>query len=201
MPFAALEPLDQRAQGLATSMAIFGYASSVLNPATATSAFAVAYQTRFGTPQRVGARFRNRFSGALRATEEEAAREEISVIADRFSAISEFLAGNISYRCQRPGVPFTHGGCQSVCDADHDVAFTCVPDDRRIIAICPHFWGLDDDAQRAGAIIHEAAHMRLNFAAHGSGSRAARGANPECYTSMVADTFGFTPFDPRCPTV
>src|SRR4030095_13650016 len=162
MPFAALEPLDQRAQGLATSMAIFGAVSSILNPATGTGGFEASYQPRFGTPQRVGAQFRNRFSGALKATEEEAAQEEISVIGDRFSAIADFLAGNISYRCKRQGVAFTHGGCQSVC-GDNDVAFTCVPNDARIIAICPRFWGLADDAQRAGAIIHEAAHMRLNF--------------------------------------
>jgi hypothetical protein len=199
-PFADLEVIDQRAQGLATSMAILGTASSVLNPANSTRGYDVAYQTRFGTPQRIGTQFRNRFSGQLKATEEEAAQEEISEIADRFSRIADFLAGDVTYRCKRQGVSFTHGGCTSVCGAN-DVAITCVPNDARIIAICPSFWGLTDDAQRAGAIIHEGAHMRLNFPGHGSGSRTARGNNPECYTSMAADVFNWTPFDRRCPPI
>jgi hypothetical protein len=181
-------------------MAILGAASSVLNPANSTRGYDVAYQTRFGTPQRVGAQFRNRFSGALHATEEEAAQEEMSVISDRFGRVADFLAGDISYRCQRPGIAFNHGGCTSVCRAN-DVAFTCVPDDARIIALCPPFWGLATDAERAGAIIHEAVHMRLNFANHGHASRAQRGSNPECYTSMAADVFNWVPFDGRCPPI
>jgi hypothetical protein len=71
----------------------------------------------------------------------------------------------------------------------------------RIIALCPAFWGLATDAERAGAIIHEAVHMRLNFANHGHGSRAQRGSNPECYTSMAADVFNWVPFDARCPPI
>jgi hypothetical protein len=201
-PFAALDALDRGAQGLTEAMAIFGYISSVLNPATGTSGFDVAYQTRFDTPQRVGTKFRNRFSGALRDTEQEAAREEITVIADRFSTVRDFLGGSIRYKCRAAGSTYTLGGCTGRClPAGSRVAESCVPTDRRTIGICPPFWGLAADNQRSAAIIHEAFHMRLNFGAHGSGNRAQRGRNPECYTSMVADTFGFAPFDTRCPPV
>jgi hypothetical protein len=198
-PFADLEMLDQRAQGLAESMSIFGIVSSILNPAIGGSAFERAYQQRFGTPQQVGARFRNRFTGALRATEEQAAQEEIAVIADRFERVRDFLAGPIRYKCR--AASYTLGGCTGNCAPATTVAESCVPTDQRTIGICPAFWGLGSDQERAGALIHEAVHMRLNFASHGSANRAQRGQNPECYTSMVADTFGFVPFDTRCPRI
>jgi hypothetical protein len=76
-----------------------------------------------------------------------------------------------------------------------------VPGDKRTIGICPNFWALAGDSQRAGALIHEAMHMRFDFANHSVASLAARGRNPECYTSMVADTFRFQPFDARCPPI
>jgi hypothetical protein len=200
-PFGDLDSIDREAQGLAESMAIFGIISTVLNPATGTGGFDVAYQTRFGTPQPVGARFRNRFTGALRATEEQAAREEIEVIADRFSQVRDFLGGSIRYKCRDRGSTYTLGGCTGHCTPTGRVAESCVPNDQRTIGICPPFWGLASNQQRAGALIHEAVHMRLNFGSHGSASRAQRGVNPECYTSMTADTFGFAPFDLRCPPV
>jgi hypothetical protein len=201
-PFGDLDTIDREAQGLADSMAIFGIISSILNPATGTDGFAVAYQTRFGTPQPVGTQFRNRFSGGLKATEEEAAQEEISVIADRFSAVRDFLAGSIRYKCRAAGSSYTLGSCTGHCTpAGSRVAESCVPTDLRTIGICPPFWGLAGDNQRAAALIHEAVHMRFNFAAHGSANRVQRGRNPECYTSMVADTFGFAPFDPKCPPI
>lgn len=199
-PFADLDSIDRQAQGLAESMEIFGIISSILNPATSTSAFGVAYQTRFGTPQPVGARFRNRFTGNTLATEEEAAQQEIDVIGTRFGRLRDFLAGSIRYKCRANGVNYTLGGCAGRCPTGR-VAESCVPDDQRTIGICPAFWGLGGDNQRAGALIHEAAHMRLDFGGHGSASRAQRGRNPECYTSMVADTFGFAPFDLRCPPI
>jgi hypothetical protein len=200
MPFASLDAIDRQAQGLAESMSIFGTIATVLNPATGSTPFEVAYQTRFGTPQQVGARFRNRFTGALRATEEQAAQEEVSVIADRFSRLRTFLGGSIRYKCRDMGANFTLGGCTGRCAAN-DFAQSCVPTDNRTIGICPDFWGLAGDDQRAGVLIHEAAHMRLDFGGHLFGNRNQRGRNPECYTSMVADTFGFAPADPKCPPI
>ena len=200
-PFGDLDTIDREAQGLAESMSIFGTISAILNPATGFGGFDVAYQTRFGTPQRVGTQFRNRFTGTLLATEEQAAQEEIAVIGDRFSRVRDFLGGSIRYKCRDAGSNYTLGGCAGHCSPAGRVAESCVPDDQRTIGICPPFWGLANDQQRAGALIHEGFHMRLNFGSHGSASRAQRGSNPECYTSMVADTFGFAPFDLRCPPI
>lgn len=198
-PAADLEALDGRAQGLAESMAIFGTLSSLFNPATSTHAFDVAYQTRMGAPQRVGNKFRDRFSGKLFATEEEAAVKETDVIATRFGRIHDFLTGSITYKCRANGVSYTLGGCTGTCRSDVN-AQTCVPTDKKTIGICPAFWGLGSDNERAGTLIHEAAHARLDFSGHGHGSRAQRGRNPACYESMVADVFGFAP-DDKCPPI
>jgi hypothetical protein len=198
-PAAAFEALDGRAQGLAESMAIFGTLSSLFNPATSSHAFDLAYQTRMGTPQRVSAKFRDRFSGKLFATQEEAAVKETETITARFSRIHDFLSGSITYKCRANGVSYTLGGCTGRCRSD-EIAQTCTPTDRKTIGICPAFWGLGSDNERAGTLIHEAAHARLDFGGHGHGSRAQRGRNPACYESMVADVFGFPP-DHKCPPV
>jgi Domain of unknown function (DUF4157)/Lysine-specific metallo-endopeptidase len=198
-PAARLESLDNRAQGLADSMARLGILAGIFNPATSTHAFDVAYQTRMGTPGRVGKKFRDRFSGKLFTTEEEAAKKEVEVIASRFSKVNEFLAGPITYKCRANGVSYTLGGCPGRCRAD-TIAQACVPTDKRTLGICPAFWGLDDDNERAGTLIHEAAHARLDFSGHSHGSRAQRARNPACYESMVADIFGF-PADEKCPPI
>lgn len=198
-PAADLVTLDGRAQGLSEATSILAIGASVLNPAQDSNAFAVSYQTRMGRPQRVGKRFRDRFSGQLFSTEEDAAQEEAGVIADRFIAINDFLAGPITYKCRANGVTYTLGACTGRCRSSL-IAEACVPNDRRTIGICPAFWGLGSDSERAGTLIHEAAHARLNFSGHGHGSRAQRGRNPACYESIVADLFGF-PADAKCPPI
>jgi hypothetical protein len=198
-PAADLEKIDGEAQGLADSMAIFATLSTLLNPATSTHSFDVAYQTRMGPPQPVGKKFRNRFSGKLLASEEDAAKQEVEVLATRFSRISDFLAGSIRYKCRANGVTYTLGDCTGHCPSGRN-AETCVPNDKRTIGICPAFWGLGGDDERAGTLIHEVAHARLDFSGHGHGSRAQRGRNPACYESMVADVFGFAP-DAKCPPI
>ncbi len=198
-PAADLAALDSRAQGLAESMALLGTISSVLNPATGTNSFDVSYQTRMGTPAKVGKKFRDRFSGKLFATEEEAAQKEMDVISGRFGKIRAFLADSITYKCRANGVNYTLGGCTTKCSSDL-LAQACVPTDKRTLGICPAFWDLDSDNERAGTLVHEAAHARLDFSGHGHGSRTQRGRNPACYESMVADVFGF-PGDDKCPPI
>jgi hypothetical protein len=152
-----------------------------------------------GTPAKVGKKFRDRFSGKLFATEEEAAQKEMDVISGRFGKIRAFLADSITYKCRVNGVNYTLGGCTTKCSSDL-LAEACVPTDERTLGICPAFWGLDSDNERAGTLVHEAAHARLDFSGHGHGSRAQRGRNPACYESMVADAFGF-PGDDKCPPI
>jgi hypothetical protein len=198
-PFGDIDAVDRNAQGLATATSIFATLSAILDPTTGFGTFDSAYRDRFGPPTQVGTRFRNRFTGALLGTAREAAQQEVSMVADRLDRISTFLGGSIRYTCRAGGVAFNHSNCTSTCAAG-DVAYTCAPIDLRRIEICPGFWGLAAN-QQAIAIIHEAGHMLFNFTAHGSGSLAQRGRNPECYASLVADSFGITPFDGRCPRI
>lgn len=198
-PAADLAALDGRAQGFAQSMAMLGAAASVLDPATGTHVFDVSYRTRMGTPAKVGKKFRDRFSSRLFGTEKEAAQKEAGVISSRFGRVLAFLADSITYKCRANGVAYTLGGCPGRCRTD-ELAQACVPTDKRTIGICPAFWDLDSDNERAGTLVHEAAHARLDFSGHGHGSRAQRGRNPACYESMVADVFGF-PGDDKCPPI
>jgi hypothetical protein len=196
-PFADLDAIDRDAQGLVEASSNLAIIASILDPSTNTTGTAQAYRTRFGNPTPQGANFVNRFTGATLATQEQASQEEIMEIGDRLDRIRTFIGGPIRYTCRRPNVQFQHSNCVSTCGAN-DVAFTCAPQDLRRIEICPRFWGLGAD-QQAISIIHEAVHMLLNFKQHGSASRGARGRNPECYASFVADIFNITPFDGRCP--
>ena len=198
-PFGSLDAVDRRAQGLTEGSANLAIIASILNPSTDTNGTARAYRARFGNPTQQGARFVNRFNGVTFPTREQASKEEILEVGDRLSRIRNFIGGPIRYTCHRPNVAFQHSNCISTCRAD-DVAFSCVPQDLRRIEICPAFWDLSDSQQSIG-VIHEAVHMLLNFPNHGSATRAARGRNPECYASFVADLFNINPFDTRCPAL
>jgi hypothetical protein len=198
-PFGSLDAVDRHAQGLTEGSANLAIIASILNPSTDTNGTARAYRARFGNPTQQGARFVNRFNGVTFPTREQASQEEILVIGDRLSRIRNFIGGPIRYTCHRPNAAFQHSNCVSTCRAN-DVAFSCVPQDLRRIEICPAFWGLSD-SQQSIAVIHESVHMLLDFPNHGSTTRAARGRNPECYASFVADLFNINPFDTRCPAL
>lgn len=198
-PFGDLDAIDQRAQGLAMATSTLAIIGTILDPSTAFDTLSQSYRARFGTPSPQGTKFRNRFTGALLATREQAAQQELSVISSRLDRIATFLGGSIRYTCHNPNVQFSHSNCVSTC-RPNDMAYSCTPVDLRRIEICPDFWTLSAD-QQVIAIIHEAVHMLLNFKFHGHGSRAARGSNPECYASLVADAFNIAPFDTRCPAL
>lgn len=198
-PFGDIDAVDRNAQGLASATSIFATLSALFDPSTSGSTFDTAYRDRFGPPAPVGTKFRNRFTGRLLDSAQEAAQQEVTVVGNRLERIADFLGGPIRYTCHTGGVAFNHSNCTSTCSAT-DVAYSCVPNDLRRIEICPHFWDLASDRQAIG-IIHEAGHMLFNFGGHGSASLAQRGNNPECYASLVADSFGIAPFDTRCPVI
>jgi hypothetical protein len=52
----------------------------------------------------------------------------------------------------------------------------------------------------SGALIHEVVHGELNRTGHPQAANR-RHRNPECFTSFVAEIYGFTPFDVRCPRI
>jgi hypothetical protein len=202
-PLDELDVADRRAQSMALGSSHVLFVESLVHrdPTFGPGEAFAAYQRRFGRPDVTSTgRFRNRFTGAVRASEDDVITAELQVLSDRFARLHRFLAGDIRYRC--PGTrTIDIGECRGRCGTD-DVAITCGAgrDDRKI-GICPDFWNISANDQRAGGLIHEAVHMRFDVSGHASASRAQRGRNPECFTSFVADLFGFSPFDPRCPAI
>lgn len=201
-PVAALGSIDDLARHMALGSSHLLSFEALLfrDPTFGPSDVSDAYRRRFGAPQAVSGGFRNRFSGNVRATSEQAAQEEMQTLSERFRLLHTYLSGRITYRCRPLGVQFTIGGCTGRCAAN-DLAHSCVPQDARTIVLCPAFWTDLTMEQQAGAVIHEAVHMRLNFSPHLATTVTQRGRNPECYTSFAADIYGFDPADARCPPV
>jgi len=211
-PLDDLRARDAEAQrmSLGASNVLALEALTFRDPTFGPSYVAAAYRRRFGPapPAPAAGRFRNRFNSQTFPNQPAAEAAEMSFLSDRFRGLHTFLSGAIRYRC--PGnATITVGGCTDRCGAN-DFAWTCVPNDARTIAICPGYWGLTAE-QQAGAIVHEAVHMRLNFAAHSAGGANQRGRNPECYTSLILDLYrqdarpqdrpNFNPADPKCPPI
>lgn len=159
-----------------------------------------AYLRRFGGPEPVGARFRNRFSGATFASEKEARSSELSVIDRRLGRMERHLAAGINYRCNPRG-RIRLGSCTDRC-RDSWALWTC-HHGTSDIAVCPPFFNdsnINDDNRGLG-IIHELGHNKLGLAAHNAGNRRQRGGNPECYASYIGDIRNITSFDGRCPPI
>ncbi|BCH26324.1 eCIS core domain-containing protein [Mesorhizobium sp. L-8-3] len=192
-PIAELTADDERAQlmALGTSNVLALEALTFADPTFGRSYVSDAYERRFGLPPAAArGRFRNRFTGRTHATQNEAMREEMLSLSDRFRQLHDFLSGPIRYRC--PGTSaFTLPGCASArCGGS--IALSC-PGGRQI-AICPTFWTfplMQTVDQRGGNMIHESVHMRLGFRGHGLANANQRGRNPECHAAIVADVYGF----------
>ncbi|MHA7879047.1 MAG: hypothetical protein ACX931_04600 [Saccharospirillum sp.] len=159
-----------------------------------------AYLNRFGGPEAVGERFRNRFTGVTFATEKDAQSSELGVIDNRLARMQRRLAAGINYRCNSSG-RIRLGSCTDRC-RDNWALWTC-HHGTRDIAVCPPFFngnGVNDDNRGLG-VIHELGHNTLGLAAHSAGNRRQRGRNPECYASYIGDIRGLTSFDGRCPPI
>lgn len=159
-----------------------------------------AYLSRFGGPEPVGDRFRNRFSGATFASEKAAQSSELSVIDRRLGQMERHLAAGINYRCNPRG-RIRLGSCTDRC-RDSWALWTC-HHGTRDIAVCPPFFNdsnVNDDNRGLG-VIHELGHNKLGLAGHNAGNRRQRGSNPECYASYIGDIRGINSFDGRCPPI
>ena len=192
-PIAELTADDERAQlmALGASNVLALEALTFADPTFGRSYVSDAYERRFGLPPAAsGGQFRNRFSGTLFPTRNDAMREEMLTLSRRFQTLHSFLSGQIRYRC--PGTSgFTLPGCSSIT-CGGSIAFSC-PGGRQI-AICPTFWNfplMQTVDQRGGNMIHESVHMRLGFRPHNLGTVDQRGRNPECHAAFVADIYGF----------
>jgi hypothetical protein len=161
-----------------------------------------AYQRRFGNPVAVGARFRNRFDGSMHNTLPLAQASEMNSLSARLARVEHLLGQDLHYRCTSAGTSIRVGNCSYDCH-NNDALESCSTGDRNII-ICPPFWDLLPEQQGLG-IIHEGFHIVFGLDDHDTKpyaqSFAQRRAEPECYTSFVADVNGVTPFDPSCPII
>lgn len=163
------------------------------------SAHRTAYEHRYGLPEQVGARFRNRFTGGTFATQNDAIAAEMESLNGRYGRISDFFDLDIRYVCSSATGSRTVGGCTDDCKPAGRFAWTCVGGPRTIV-LCPHFWDLSIK-ERAYGLIHEAAHLVFGLLNHGSGTLRARGANPECLSSLLAEASGSATTDTRCPPI
>lgn len=163
------------------------------------SAYRTAYEHRYGLPEQVGTRFRNRFSGATFATQNDAIAAELESLDNRYSRISDFFDADVRYVCSTATGSRTVGQCTDDCRTAGRFAWTCVGGPRTIV-LCPHFWDLSIK-ERAYGLIHEASHITFSLSNHGSGSLRARGANPECLASLLAEAGGSATADTRCPPI
>lgn len=202
-PTAIVTAADTAASGYVTSASIFSFLDSMMldmamNNSSSNSF--QAYLNRFDTPEQVGARFRNRFSGQTYATEAQAQARELESLSTRFENIQTYLDAGIRY-ISNDRARVNIGSCRDRCSAHPDWgAWTCPERSARAIALCPLFWRASTSEQ-ATMIVHELAHLRYGFDAHNAGNQRQRGRNPECYASYVADLFGFSSASNQCPSV
>ena len=202
-PLAMVTAADASATGQLTAATLFPALSAMfiesdMDPTT-TAGF-TAYVSRFDRPEEVRGRFRNRFSRATFATENEAMVSELNSLSNRFSSLGTFLDGGIRY-ISNSTAGLRLGSCRADSCAAHPLwgAWTC-SSGARSIALCPLFWP-EGNSQQAGIIVHELAHMRFGMTNHDAGNQRQRGRNPECYASYVADLFGYSSFSGQCPSV
>lgn len=200
-PLAELREIDEDAERMALG------ASNVLvlealtrNDATfGPSYVSRAYVDRFGSPAPTSnGRFSTAFTGNLNFASEGAAISAAMLqLAGRFERVARFFRGNLDYDC--PGTSlFTISGCTSSRCQPNTGMVTCPTGTRRMI-VCAAFWNSANDSQRAGMLVHEAMHILFRFRNHNAGTGGQRRANPECYTSFLADIYNFSVWDTRCP--
>lgn len=201
---SVIDTADARASGFLQSASVFSFLAGFGEEHNlhSQSAGLQAYESRFGNPEQVGRRFRNRFTGDTYATESAAKVQELYSLSDRFDSLSAYLDAGITYRCNTNS-NINIATCRDHCSAHPGWAlWTCAKRAAHSIAVCPSYWGLSGgDAHRGIAIVHELAHQRFEMENHLHGSPRERGRNPECYASYVADNFGVTPFDNQCPAI
>lgn len=185
--------LDARVKCLAAAL-------DLLDGRRHTAAFR-AYQRRFGMAEQLpNGRFGNRFNGRSFSSEGDAVDAEMEALSDRLGHLAAAFGRGIHYRCVGFR-PFVVGNCISAVCGPLDFAQTC--SGHGVIAICPHFWGLSSDEQRAFGLIHEVAHVIFGFGDPPGSSMTTkkRGVNPVCYSGLVAEMNGSGPPDPDCPPV
>jgi hypothetical protein len=204
-PRTALQAANDRAvlTSLGTSLLLFSESLFIQDATFGASSTFTFYRRRFGDPVAVGAKFRNRFNNTLHDTLLKAQASELQFLSKRLETISHFLEGNIHFKCTGTTTT-TIGSCTHHCGASTVLA-SCSAGHGSEMAICPGFWGVGAPDQQAIGMIHEISHMLFHLGDHDTApfaqSSTERRTEPECYSSLVADIYGITPFDPSCPII
>jgi hypothetical protein len=204
-PLALVTQMDARAAGYLTTASITTFLESMMFDQDMHNDSTSGYQSylnRFGLPEQVGARFRNRFDGTRHATSELAQARELESLSTRYENLGTYLDAGVRY-VSNDAARIDIGNCRDSCAANPGWgAWSCAAGGGRSMALCPAFWTTMSDGERATAIIHELVHMRYHFANHNFSNERQRGRNPECYASFLADFFGFASnYSGQCPPV
>ena len=193
-PIDQLRQIDAEAQRMAGGSALlldFVSIDPAIFPTVTT-----AYRRFFGDPPAVTGGFRSRFDGQIHATQVAALREEMADVSENFRRINAALARDIRYRCTGTRENYVEE-CTIQC-GPRSLAFACAGIRMSSIAICPMFWDPGNTLQmRAGYLIHEAVHARLNTRGHPDPFLGRRGG-PGCYENFVAEVYGFGATDNTC---
>ena len=195
-PAATLTALDARAAGLAQAAAILaaaGSASATMGIDVTTHPVGQAFAARFGLPPAVRRGFRNRFTGDVLPTLNEALSEELDRVSRRLQSIADLYSGPVRYRCITGATTFAD--CDTHCR--NRTASACAG--VRVIFLCPTFWGISGPERQALLLIHEGAHVRFGNPSHSVSGRLHNFRHPECLASFVADLFGHGTNTPACP--
>jgi len=195
-PTATLTALDARAAGLAQAAAILtavGSASATMDIDVTTHPVGQAFVARFGLPPAVRRGFRNRFTGEVLPTLNEALSEELDRVSRRLQSIADLYSGPVRYRCITGTTTFAD--CDTHCRDRSASACEGV----RVIFLCPTFWAIAGPERQALLLIHEGAHVRFGNPTHSVGGRLHNFRHPECLASFVADLFGHGTNTPACP--
>lgn len=204
-PLALVVQMDARAASYLSAASVVTFLESMMfdqNMHRASSNGYQSYLNRFGLPEQVGRRFRNRFDGTEYATSAVAQARELESLSDRYESLGTHLDAGVRY-VSNDAARINIGNCRDSCAANPGWgAWSCSAGGGRSMALCPAFWTTMSDGERATAIVHELVHMRYRFANHNSGNERQRGRNPECYASFIADFFGISSsYSGQCPPV
>jgi hypothetical protein len=205
-PVAALRSIDQLARDMASggANAIFLEAALFRDPRFGGQTDIYGYyRYRFGEPPAVSGGFRNRYTGEVRPTLQEAAAEELMEISERMTRIYRYLSGVMTYQCAGVNQTLHLGNCAPgrclESDTSVDVARSCAAQAGRELALCPTFWD-NTMEEEALTVIHEAIHMLFHVQGHGL-SPNGRMRNPECLSGFIAHLFGISTPSTQCPPV
>ncbi len=201
-PLSVIQQANERAvhMALGASHLLFSDSLFMQSATFGSSGILNMYRRRFGDPIAHRTKFKNRFNNSLHNTLLLAQASEMQYLSTRSENISDFLNGNIHFKCTGTSRT-TIGDCTHRCGANTILA-SCSSGHKSEMAICSGFWGMSSDQQAIG-MIHEVSHMLYHYRDRDRSPYAQtasqRRREPECYTSLIADIYSVVPFDPSCP--